>query len=130
MKKVALICLAIFACTVVMGATFSAGKWMGKEGQVEKIVKAVAAFYKGCESEEASIVMAEIAIVELSKKEKKNPIPYLEKALEGLEKPGLRNFTKFLIANCQKENGDIDKALDTIMTVITEKYSDDPVEQK
>jgi len=121
MKKFAVVCAVLLGCTVVMGATFSAGKMFGDMDKIEKIVKAVGAFYKGCESEEASVIMAELAIVDMSKKEKKDATPYLQKALEDMKEPGLRNFTKFLIANCHKENGDTDKALEELLSIIKEK---------
>ena len=123
MKKFAMVCVLILGCSVVMGATFKAANPFGNMDQVEKIVKAVAAFYKGCESREASVVMSELAIVDLAKKHDRNAVPYLEKALEelGEDEEGLRNFTKFLIANCHKENGDIDAALDKVFSVISEE---------
>jgi flagellar motor component MotA len=131
MKKVALICLVVMGCTVVMGATLKAANPFGNMDQVEKIVKAVAAFYKGCENEKASVVMAELAIVDLCKKHDRDAVPYLERALEEVEEPGLRNFTKFLIANCHKENGDIDKALDRVFSVISEeKIEEKEVEER
>ena len=123
MKKFAMVCVLILGCSVVMGATFKAANPFGNMDQIEKIVKAVAAFYKGCESREASVVMSELAIVDLAKKHDRNAVPYLEKALEELDEDeeGLRNFTKFLIANCHKENGDIDAALDKVFSVISEE---------
>jgi hypothetical protein len=128
MKKVAVICVLILGCSVVMGASL-VSKPFADMDHVEKIVKAVAAFYKGCEDERASVIMAELAIVDLAKKNKKDAIPYLEKALEEIDEPGLRNFTKFLIANCHKENGDVDKAMEQIMTVIIEDYGQEEEEK-
>ena len=132
MKKFALICLMVMGCTVVMGATLKGGNPFGNMDQVEKIVKAVAAFYKGCESEKASVIMAELAIVDLAKKNEMNAVPRLEQALEELEEPGLRNFTKFLIANCHKENGDIEAAMDVLQSVIEDQeyaHNDEPEEE-
>lgn len=128
MKKLALVCVVILGCSFVMGASLMRNPF-GNEEMVKKIVTAVAAFYKGCESEEASVIMAELAIVEMAKKNNKDAVPYLEKALEEVEEPGLRNFTKFLIANCHKENGDIDKAMDQVMTVIIEDYGKEEEEK-
>ncbi len=131
MKKLAVICLLVVFAGVAMGATFKAANPFGNMDQIEKIVKAVAAFYKGCESEKASVIMAELAIVDLAKKNDMNAIPRLEDALEELEEPGLRNFTKFLIANCHKENGDVERAMDVLQSVITgEEYAYDDGEEE
>jgi len=120
MKKAAVICLIVIGCAVAMGATCAAVKPFGDFDKVQKIVKAVAAFYKGCESREASVVMAELAIVDLAKKNEKDALPYLQKALEEVkDEEGLRNFTTFLIANCHKERGDIDAAMETALSVIS-----------
>ncbi len=119
MKKAAVICLIVLGCAVAMGATCAAVKPFGDFDRAQKIVKAVAAFYKGCESREASVVMAELAIVELSKKNEKDALPYLQRALiEVKDEEGLRNFTTFLIANCHREKGDIDAAMETAFSVI------------
>ena len=119
MKKAAVICLIVLGCAVAMGATCATMKPFGDLDKVQKIVKVVAAFYKGCESREASVVMAELAIVDLAKKNEKDPVPYLRRALKEVEdEDGLRNFTTFLIANCYKERGDIDAAMETAFSVI------------
>jgi hypothetical protein len=121
MKKVAVICLIVLGCGIAMGATCAAVKPFGNFDHAQKIVKAVAAFYKGCESREASVVMAELAMVDLAKKNDKDALPYLERALDEVrEEEGLRNFTKFLIAYCHRERGDIDAAMETALSVIEE----------
>jgi len=121
MKKVAVIGLIILGCAVAMGATCAVVKPFGDLDKVQKIVKVVAAFYKGCESREASVVMAELAIVDLAKKNEKDPLPYLQRALKEVkDEDGLRNFTTFLIANCHKEKGDIDAAMETAFSVIAQ----------
>lgn len=121
MKKVALICLIVLGCSIVMGATLKAANPFGDWDQLKKVVFAVGAFYKGCEDERASVVMAELAIVDLAKKNDKDALPYLQKALNELKEPGVRNFTMFLIANCHKEKGDTDKALEQLLEIIKEQ---------
>ena len=133
MKKAAVICLIVLGCAVAMGATCTAVRSFGDFDKAEKIVKAVAAFYKGCESREASVVMAELAMVDLAKKNDKDALPYLERALDEVrEEEGLRNFTKFLIAYCHKERGDIDTAMETALSIIAEgeRDIDDPDDEE
>ncbi len=128
MKKVALVCLLVVGCCVAMGATLKVANPFRNWDQAEKIVKAVGAFYKGCQNEEASIIIAELAIMDLAKKTNKDAIPYLEEALEEVEEhDGLRNFTRFLIANAYKEKGDTDKALKTLLSII--RVEDDNEEE-
>jgi predicted negative regulator of RcsB-dependent stress response len=115
------ICLIVVGCAVAMGATCAAVKPFGDLDKARKIVKVVTAFYKGCESREASVVMAELAIVDLAKKNDKDALPYLQRALKEVkDETGLRNFTTFLIANCHKERGDVDAAMETALSVIAE----------
>jgi hypothetical protein len=120
MKKIALIGMFAVLCCVAMGATLKGGMPFGDLEQAKKIATAVGAFYKGCENEKASVIMAELAMVALAKENDKDAVPYLQASLEEIKEPGLRNFTMFLMAHCHHEKGDIDKSFGQLLQIVKE----------
>ena len=88
---------------------------------LQQMVEAVKQAYEGAQNPESAIIMAELGLHEMGKKGNLKDAPArLEKALEQVETPGLRNFTRFLIAAAHAEAKDHEAAAAQLDQVITE----------
>jgi len=123
MRFVRVMALVAFGAVVPLAVGFSLGRRGAAHDldEAERFVEAVKQAYQGCESPEASIVMAELGIYELGKRKQIPDAPErLEKALAKQDDPALRNFTRFLLGLAYAEQKRGDRAADALGAVIDE----------
>lgn len=120
-KTVAAVAL-LLAVPVTMGLAGGGGAPTdGELGELEKVVKLVKKVYKGASEPESTILMAELAIFDLGKKEKIRDAPArLEKILAQVEHRPLRNFTHMMIAASYGEQNNPLKAAAQLEVMVAE----------
>ena len=126
--KLGLVVLIVFAVVPLMG--FGAAKVAGGGGkrsklekiaEVEKGVELARKAYKLCDDSEAVIILSQIGIIALSKKEGRDPSDELGSVLEKIHKPQLRNLTRFLMAGVAVDmNKDNERAVEILRSIIDE----------
>jgi hypothetical protein len=104
---------------VVGGVAFALGfkAHKGELHKIEKIAKFIKGFYGACNNDEATVIIAELGIVDLGKKGHADAAAELEKILPNLKKQGLKNFTRFLIADSYKKKGEYAKSVEVLRQI-------------
>jgi hypothetical protein len=92
--------------------------------EIERISKLVKKFYGACESSEAAIIMAELAIMDQGKKGHVDAEAELRIILKKVKSKPLRNFTRFLIADYYKEKGQFDKMKAVLQEIVDENVAE------
>jgi hypothetical protein len=115
--KIAIVTAVVLVSVPLIAAAGSKG---GQFKDAEGMVKLVTAFYKGCQSQEASTIMAELSVCDMADKGQCDAIPELEANLARLKNPALKNFTRFLISDQAKKKGDKDRQLAELRKIMEE----------